>query len=121
MLQKRTWLGMILVTCLCVLSNASVSFATQTTDGFTYTENDGVVTITDYSGASMVDIGASFPDATDIVIGDRAFDDSSIIRVVIPKTVSSIGEYAFADCDSLQTVTFEERTSEPLVFADRNL
>lgn len=119
MRKKKCWIGFFLLVLLFTLSDGAVCFATQTTaDKFTYTEKDGVVTITKYIGsATNVDLGAEFPDATEIVIGYMAFDGTGIINITIPKEVSSVGEYAFTNCQSLQVVTFEERTTEPLVFA----
>ncbi|MBQ4270015.1 MAG: leucine-rich repeat domain-containing protein, partial [Clostridia bacterium] len=39
-------------------------------------------------------------------IGKAAFRDTSITKVVIPSTVTEIEEYAFANCEKLQTVIF---------------
>lgn len=119
MRKKKHWFAFFLLVLLLSLSNGLVCFAAQTTaDKFTYTENNGVVTITKYTGsATTVDLGEEFPDATEIVVGYTAFDGTGIINITIPKEVSSVGEYAFANCQSLQVVTFEERTTEPLVFA----
>lgn len=119
MRKKKHWFAFFLLMLLLTLGHGSVCFATQTTaDKFTYTEKDGVVTIKKYIGsATAVDLGAEFPDAKEIVVDYLAFEGTGIINITIPKEVSSIGEWAFTNCQSLQVVTFEERTTEPLVFA----
>ena len=127
--------------CVCFCSMKSYA-AQATLDQLEYTENNGVVTVEGYNGGSAnVDLGALFPDATEIIIenwafytshitgitmpqtvtsiGDLAFYESNITSITIPKNVSSIGECAFSGCTNLQTVTFEERTTETITFGER--
>ena len=127
--------------CVCFCSMKSYA-AQATLDQLEYTENNGVVTVEGYNGGSAnVDLGALFPDATEIIIenwafytshitgitmpqtvtsiGDWAFNESNITSITIPKNVSSIGECAFSGCTNLQTVTFEERTTETITFGER--
>ncbi len=42
-------------------------------------------------------------------IGYQAFSDSKLNSIVIPATVSSVGQFAFSGCTDLTTVTFEKR------------
>ena len=41
------------------------------------------------------------------VVGAMWFSDSDIEKVVIPKTVRELGEYAFFQCEKLHDVVFE--------------
>ena len=45
-------------------------------------------------------------------IYDRAFYDKTIISVVIPDSVTTIGSYAFGECISLTDITLGERVSK---------
>lgn len=120
MLQMKKWVSIFGIMCVLCLVNASVCVAAQTTDGFTYTELNGVVTITGYNGVSTVDIGTSFPNATEIVIGEWAFQNSGVVNVIIPKNVTTIGANAFNGCTTLQVVTFEERITESLTMGEKS-
>lgn len=45
-------------------------------------------------------------------ISDNAFENcSSLISIVIPNTIKTIGKYAFNNCKNLQSVTFQDATS----------
>ena len=41
-------------------------------------------------------------------IGEGSFQESSLAEIVIPKSVVTIGEKAFAECDMLEKVTIQE-------------
>ena len=41
-------------------------------------------------------------------IGGMCFSDTSITGITLPGALKRIGEYVFADCDSLRTVRVEE-------------
>ena len=43
-----------------------------------------------------------------ISIGNSSFGDSKIISLVIPNSVTSIGDYAFKECSRLKTINFGE-------------
>ena len=66
---------------------------------FTYTtDNDGNATITGYTGyASALVIPSEIDGHTVVAIGNRAFENrGELYSVVIPDTVTRIGDYAFA-------------------------
>jgi hypothetical protein len=73
---------------------------------FTFTTNNGAITITGYTGSNGV---VFIPDNMDgfpvVSIGDWAFYSTSVTNVVIPDSVTSIGDGAFFDCESLTNVT----------------
>ena len=81
---------------------------------FEYADNgEGDYEIIKYEPYSVDVVSITLPDKVndrDIVgIADSAFKaENSIKSVVIPSTYEYIGEYAFYDCDSLETVTIEE-------------
>lgn len=116
----KRWISFAFMFILLVLGNGFVSFATETqntSEKFEYTEKDGVVTITKYIGsASILDLKEEFPEAEEIIISGNSFWGTNVVKVTIPKNVSSIGSNAFKECKSLQAVVFEDRTTESLVF-----
>jgi hypothetical protein len=103
---------------------------------FTYTNNNGTITITGYTGPGG---DVTIPDTLDglpvTTIGSLAFSgctsltsitipDSvttiglsalsfcySLITVAIPSSVTNIGDYVFLGCDSLSSVTVDARNS----------
>ena len=73
---------------------------------FNYITNDGTITITGYTGpggAVVIPAETNGYPVTDI--SDYAFYLSSVTKVSIPGSVTSIGNYAFSDCFSLTSVT----------------
>src|SRR5438876_352277 len=79
---------------------------------FTYTTNNGGITITGYTGTSNVVV---IPDTITglpvTVIGDAFLGDTSLTSVIIPNSVTNIGDYAFSDCHSLRNVTIGTRVT----------
>lgn len=74
---------------------------------FEYTDVDGGVSITKYTGSSDEVIIPSTIDGKDVkTIGEAAFAESStLVTVVIPDGVTEIGPYAFSACETLENVT----------------
>ena len=86
--------------------SASVSLAVQdefTIDSFALTEYHGDGVLKD--GVEGV---VEIPDGKNIMtIGERAFaDNTKITKVIIPKSVTEIGEYAFIGCTNLKEICF---------------
>jgi hypothetical protein len=75
---------------------------------FTYTIDNGAITITGYTGPDgMVTIPSTIDGYPVAAIGANAFADQyTISGVTIPNSVTSIGMNAFFYCDSLTSVTF---------------
>ncbi len=92
--------------CLVCLCNAMTAGAQQSGD-YTYTTNNGTITITRYSGTHAV---VTIPSAIDSlpVTGIGGFFNSSPILVTIPSSVTSIGDGAFEGCDRLATITIPD-------------
>ena len=71
-----------------------------------YEDGDAGTAIVGYTGA---DDGLRIPeqisDRNVISIAKKAFWNSSLLRVVIPRTVTEIGDWAFAGCRRLEEVT----------------
>jgi len=91
-----------LLPCLLLTLPATVSAQ------FTYTTNNGTITITKYTGpAGAVTIPDTVNGLPVTSIGDGAFTawNSGITSVTIPDTVTSIGSDAFYMCYSLASVT----------------
>jgi hypothetical protein len=78
--------------------------------GFTYTTNNGTITITGYSGS---DGALSIPSSTNGLpitsIGEGAFSWCfGLTSVTIPNTVTNIGTRAFSSCQNLTNVAMGE-------------
>ncbi|MFZ2657051.1 MAG: leucine-rich repeat protein [Victivallales bacterium] len=92
---------------VCVFA---VSAAAEQYEDFTYTDNGADITITGYTGYNDA---VNFPDTIDgkpaVSIGDYVFDIlSRSTSVVIPSSVTSIGNYAFSTCRYLTAITVDE-------------
>jgi hypothetical protein len=105
--MNRTWpflLGLLLL-----------PVATSAQSQFTYTINDGDVTITGYYGFDPkgVFIVPSTIDNLPVTgIGDYAFDDlDSITNATIPASVTNIGAGAFFDCVRLTAIIVDAQNS----------
>ena len=74
---------------------------------FTFTTNaDNTITITGYTGSNgVVMIPGTIADLPVTSIGDWAFYATSVTNVLIPDSVTNIGDGAFFDCESLTNVT----------------
>ena len=81
------------------------------TDGIEYavSEDGTYAEVMEYKGSDMVVvIAAEYKGKPVKVISDDAFRFSWITDVIIPDTVTDIGEYAFGGCDPLERVIFSE-------------
>lgn len=78
-------------------------------EDFTYTTNNGTITITGYTGSGgIVSIPRAMNGLTVTVIGDQAFlNKPSLTAITIPDTVTSIGNAVFFGCTGLAGVTIQ--------------
>jgi hypothetical protein len=73
---------------------------------FSYTTNNGTITITGYSGpGGAVNIPSTINGLPVTSIGYAAFSTSPLTGVTIPDSVANIGDYAFNYCLGLVNVT----------------
>ena len=91
-----------------VKENTAEIKATELTSGdFRYTVSGTSATITGYDGT---DTNLVIPETLDTytvtAIGANAFQGKSLVSVVFPKTLQSVGANAFKNCTSLESVTF---------------
>jgi hypothetical protein len=73
---------------------------------YSYITNNGQITITGYTSSNgVVMIPGTIADLPVASIGDWAFYATSVTNVLIPDSVTNIGDGAFFDCESLTNVT----------------
>jgi len=77
---------------------------------FTYTTNNGALTITGYSGpGGAVTIPSAIGGLPVAGIGTSAFEDNhSLVSIAIPDSVTAIGDAAFDYCYNLTSITIPE-------------
>jgi hypothetical protein len=97
--------GPILLTSLS--SSITWQWDAESIDAFTYTTNNGTITITGYTGSGGV---VTIPDLIDGLpvtsIGERAFQFCNTLKqVVILGNLTNIGAGAFVGCSSLVSIT----------------
>ncbi|NBY18422.1 MAG: leucine-rich repeat domain-containing protein, partial [Betaproteobacteria bacterium] len=91
-------------------ADGTVSLTVTARVDFTYTINNGEVTITGYTGTGgAVIIPRTIVGYPVTAIGDGAFlEKSSITSVTIPDSVTSIGDGAFRKCTGLTNLTIPD-------------
>jgi hypothetical protein len=103
--QSQVWLlGKLLrLVLLFVLPGAAQA-------QFTYTTNNGTITITGYTGpAGALTIPSTLDGLPVTVIGAYAFSqNTSLTAITIPGTVTYIDTYAFQSCRSLRRVIIDD-------------
>src|SRR6185369_15751942 len=86
--------------------------ATVQAEDYTYTTNNGTITITRYKGP---DGDVNIPDTINGLpvtrIGTSAFFSGLLTSVTIPDSVTSIGDEAFAVCTNLNSVTIPDNVT----------
>lgn len=112
--MKKAWLAvrLIIAVILTVIGTAyanSVVFAQQEYNDFTYEKDAEGIVITGYIGT---DESIKIPEAieeTDVKeIGEFAFYRTKVKSIVLPDTVSRIGECAFCRADELENINIPE-------------
>ena len=79
---------------------------TGPTEGILYAVNGDHAEVLGYTGtATKILIADTYQDRPVTTIGANAFKEKSITSVIIPASVTSIGDDAFYSCDSLNAVT----------------
>lgn len=103
--------GAALVLCLMVIGAAHAQ-------DFTYTNDNGSITITGYKGAGgAVNIPGTIDGLPVKAIGEWAFYSKSVTSVGIPSSITSIGDYAFDSCYGLTSVTIPDSVTNLGVYA----
>ncbi len=102
--------GLLLATALFLLLCTFPVSAGTTGDGFVYDGSDGMLWINDYVGSGG---DVTVPSAIDGVhvagIGDYAFAGcSNITSMTIPDSTLFIGNYAFSNCTAMTSLTIGE-------------
>ncbi len=96
-------------TITATVGNYSGSTALTVTPGyFSWTTNNGAITITGYSGTNPIVVIPSVINGLPVTgIGDSVFQNrSSVISVIIPNSVTTIGADVFSDDPNLTSVSF---------------
>ena len=90
--------------------NSARSGSRATSGDFEYSENGAYATITGYTGdAAQVIVPAELDGLAVREIGRGAFrDNASVVSIVLPETLTSIGDIAFMGCVGLTNVNIPE-------------
>ncbi len=103
--SESEWNNVFISTNNLPLLNAEIVFA-EDDDPFSYEINNGVVTITGYTGSeSGIVIPSEIEGYPVAMIGNWAFfENSTITGVLLPDTITYIGDNAFCGCSNLVSV-----------------
>lgn len=117
-MKKAAIVVLFLFICLGVPAGA----VSETDNGILYSVDNGEVTV---EGFNFVGNTMNIPDRIDGMpvryIADQACRaNDAIVTLIIPDTVISVGEFAFADCKNLTDVTFSGNTETVGLSAFRN-
>ena len=99
---------MLVVTVLFVSGLFTQQVKAETEGEWEYTISNGAVTITGHTGASTVwEIPEKIGEMKVTAIAQSIFKgNQSIEELVIPKYITSVGNYSFENCTSLSKMTF---------------
>ena len=90
----------------CLLCAVMMLPAVVQAQDYTYTTNNGTITITRYTGSGGdVTIPSEINGLPVVDFGQIFYQNASLTRVTIGTNVTSIGNSAFGDCTSLTSVT----------------
>jgi hypothetical protein len=79
---------------------------------FTFTTNNGVITITKYTGPGgdvIIPATTNGYPVTIIAGAKGAFSDSGVTSVTIPDSITNLGSFAFSHCTKLTSITVPDR------------
>jgi hypothetical protein len=98
---------------ICLPCALMLSAVVQAQDYIYTTNNDGTLTITGYIGSGgAVFIPGTINDLPVTSIGDWTFYSTDVTNVTIPDSVTTIGDGAFFDCESLTNVTIGDSVTD---------
>lgn len=80
------------------------------TDGFGYIAlSNDTLAVTQYTGtATEVEVPSEYEGKTITAVGNGTFRSTQVTSVIVPDTVTSIGERAFSNCTNLTSVLLPE-------------
>src|SRR5215472_17069302 len=94
--------------CLLMTALAHLTLPVLVQAHFTFTTNNNTITITGYAGSGIVVIPNTINGYPVTGIGTQAFQSTGVTSVIIPNSVTSIGDYAFRYCSGLTNVTIPD-------------
>lgn len=104
--MKQKLLLLLVCISMSMMLSTTAYAAEGEENGFLYEVNqDAGVTITGYIGTETnVVIPQTIAGQNVTAIGERAFQETDIVHVVVPEGVCSIGYQAFANCEMLERI-----------------
>lgn len=110
-----------IVFLLCSFSFFSTAEVSAATEGdYEYTENDGKITITKYTGsAKELEIPSTIAEKPVTAIGETVFGNKGLTKVTLPSSLETIGEGAFTN-NQLADITIPSSVKTIGVYAFRN-
>lgn len=107
--RKKRLLTLALALCMAAALLTACSKKETPAEDFLYERNNGEITITGYTGAEREIVIPKEIDGRPVTaIGESAFKNYDLTSVTFPNTLTSIGEYAFYDCDTLTEVNLPD-------------
>ena len=108
--MKNRFTACLTTLILCVFFSISASAYRVKVDGINYdiSDNNATVSSGNYSGDIVIPESITFENSIYSVtsIGDKAFYEcNSLTSVTIPNSVTSIGNMAFYECSGLTSIT----------------
>ena len=105
------------VLCAMLVGVVARAATTFTVDGLTYTVTDATELTVSVSSGSSASGAVTIPSTVTnggttytvtAIDGDAFYYNTAITSLVLPSTVTSVGEYAFGDCEALASITLAE-------------
>src|SRR5712671_6575229 len=94
---------------ICLLGGVLLALPAVVQAQFTFTTNNGAITITGYTGSGGAVV---IPDTTNgypvTSIRSSTFEYKNLTSVTIPGSITNIGDSAFNNCSSLTNVTLSD-------------